>query len=331
MYVLVTLTGGLGASLGTSFNITTDVGIISESATLSELLAGKIISVESTATLIIITSVGVCTNSLYLSIYPSTTTTTSSSTTAIPTTTTTTTYHCSYNITIDNVYSVPATIKYGLLYNFYAVNDSRNIANTGWHVPSRNEMQILKDTVDAGDATTGGVKLKQEGYLYWYDFGQTPHTNEVGFNARGAGKRWSSDGSFRGLRDYTMFLTSDDSPVSLGYYCLVGYLTAGYDTFSVTSSSGAGRVSVWTDGRSVRLVRDSTTLSDGEEGTYTGNDGTEYRTICIGMQEWLADNLAETQYRNGEPIPEITDASTWMALTSGAMCAYSNNWNNVFV
>jgi hypothetical protein len=34
-------------------------------------------------------------------------------------------------------------------------------------------------------------------------------------------------------------------------------------------------------GHSVRLVKESTSLSDGQEGTYTGNDGKVYKTICI--------------------------------------------------
>ena len=80
---------------------------------------------------------------------------------------------------------------------------------------------------------------------------------------------------------------------------------------------------------SIRLIKDSTTLTHGQTGTYTGNDGKVYRTICIGTQEWLADNLCETLYRDGSPIPEVTDNATWAALTTGALCAYNNDWNNV--
>ena len=82
-------------------------------------------------------------------------------------------------------------------------------------------------------------------------------------------------------------------------------------------------------GSPIRLIKISTTLSDGEEGIYTGNDGKIYRTICIGTQEWLADNLAETKYRNGDTIPEVTDNSAWAALTTGAMCVYNNDHNNI--
>jgi uncharacterized protein (TIGR02145 family) len=78
----------------------------------------------------------------------------------------------------------------------------------------------------------------------------------------------------------------------------------------------------------VRLVKDTTTLSDGETGTYTGNDGKVYRTICIGTQEWLADNLAETKYRNNDSIPEVTDNTAWAGLSTGARCSYDNDPSN---
>ena len=83
-------------------------------------------------------------------------------------------------------------------------------------------------------------------------------------------------------------------------------------------------------GAAVRLIKSVTSLSDGETGTYTGNDGKVYRTICIGTQEWLADNLCETLYRDGSPIPEVTDAATWAALTTGARCSYDNDESNAF-
>ena len=82
-------------------------------------------------------------------------------------------------------------------------------------------------------------------------------------------------------------------------------------------------------GYSVRPIKNLTTLSHGETGTYTGNDGKIYRTICIGTQEILADNLAETKYRDGSDIPIVTDNAAWAALTTGARCAYDNDINNV--
>jgi hypothetical protein len=69
MNVIVTLNAGLGSDLGPNFDLTADTGVISPStATLSELLAGKTVVADNAATQITVTSTGVCTNSLNLSI-----------------------------------------------------------------------------------------------------------------------------------------------------------------------------------------------------------------------------------------------------------------------
>jgi len=69
MNVTLTLNSGLGSDLGPNFNLTADVGIVSPStATLTELLASTVVSVDNGATQIIITSTGTCTNSLNLPI-----------------------------------------------------------------------------------------------------------------------------------------------------------------------------------------------------------------------------------------------------------------------
>jgi uncharacterized protein (TIGR02145 family) len=44
-------------------------------------------------------------------------------------------------------------------------------------------------------------------------------------------------------------------------------------------------------------------------------------TIC--SQVWMTKNLDVTAYRNGDPIPQVTDAGQWQNLTSGAW-AYVN-------
>lgn len=43
--------------------------------------------------------------------------------------------------------------KYGVLYNFYAISDSRGLCPTGWHVPSREDFSILTNyIIDQGYA-----------------------------------------------------------------------------------------------------------------------------------------------------------------------------------
>ena len=89
MQVLVTLNSGQGVNLGPNFTLSANIGSVTpNTATLTELLAGKSVTTSDTATYITITSTGLCTNSLILNFrnYPTTTTTT----TAAPTTTTTT-------------------------------------------------------------------------------------------------------------------------------------------------------------------------------------------------------------------------------------------------
>lgn len=58
-------------------------------------------------------------------------------------------------------------------------------------------------------------------------------------------------------------------------------------------------------------------------------DGNEYKTVKIGEQEWMAENLKVTHYRNGDAIPNVTDNTEWSNLTTGAYCSYENNDGNI--
>jgi uncharacterized protein (TIGR02145 family) len=58
-------------------------------------------------------------------------------------------------------------------------------------------------------------------------------------------------------------------------------------------------------------------------GTMTDQEGNVYKTIVIGSQEWMAENLKTSTYRNGNNIPNITN-SLWFSLNNGAFCNYNN-------
>ena len=63
-------------------------------------------------------------------------------------------------------------------------------------------------------------------------------------------------------------------------------------------------------------------------GRVTDFDGNVYKTIVIGKYEWMAENLRTTSYNDGTEIPNITEDSVWMNLTSGAYCWFDNNRSN---
>lgn len=60
-------------------------------------------------------------------------------------------------------------------------------------------------------------------------------------------------------------------------------------------------------------------------GTMTDQNGNVYKTVVIGTQEWMAENLVVSNYRNGDPIPIVTNYSTWASLNTGAACWFNND------
>lgn len=62
-------------------------------------------------------------------------------------------------------------------------------------------------------------------------------------------------------------------------------------------------------------------------GKMSDIEGNEYKTITIGSQTWMAENLRTTRYRNGDSIPNVIENSEWGNLSTGAFCNYNNSTN----
>lgn len=61
-------------------------------------------------------------------------------------------------------------------------------------------------------------------------------------------------------------------------------------------------------------------------------DGNKYRSVKIGTQTWMAENLRSTTYADGTPIPLVTNNTSWLNLgdnnTDKAYCWHNNDISN---
>jgi uncharacterized protein (TIGR02145 family) len=202
---------------------------------------------------------------------------------------------------------------YGYLYNWFAVDDARGLANpdggTGlvapnlWRVPSNTDWDTL--ATFAGGSSVAGGKLKSNlkgnppAYYGWLNNGGG--TDDYNFSGLPGGFR-NNNGPFNFIGSNGFWWSSTVSSTDSAF----NY------TMASSNSALSSYPNLKTAGASVRLVREATAgellLNDGDTSDtssldpYTGNDGTVYVTVKIDTQIWLAQNLRETLYNNSDPI-----------------------------
>ena len=88
------------------------------------------------------------------------------------------------------------------------------------------------------------------------------------------------------------------------------------------------KVGKWKEINSYLTTTSTTTTSTSSTTTTTTTTTIFIPTVTIGTQLWTTSNLGVTTYRNGDPIPEVTDPTEWAGLTTGAWCYYNNDSAN---
>ncbi len=117
--------------------------------------------------------------------------------------------------------------KYGILYNWYAVNDPRGLAPTGWHIPSELEW------------------TKLNGYLGGEDIAGTKMKSTSGFSSQPGGYR-NDDGTFSDIGKTGYWWSSSESSTSNARYRFLDYRLSNIYRNDTNKTSGF----------SVRCVRD---------------------------------------------------------------------------
>jgi len=90
-----------------------------------------------------------------------------------------------------------------------------------------------------------------------------------------------------------------------------------------SSGAGSGTDAVFTTSDTAKVI-----INFNPDLVYDSiydSEGNKYRTIQIGTQIWMAENLKSTRYNDGTDIPFVLDVSSWAALTTPGYCWFNND------
>jgi uncharacterized protein (TIGR02145 family) len=203
----------------------------------------------------------------------------------------------------------PSTeVKFGKLYNWYAINDPRGLAPEGWFIPTNAEWAQLISNL--GGEKVAGDKLKTKNGWHTVNGKSSNGTNESGFSAYP-----------NCIREYNGAFPQSNSNIAT-FWSIDQNERVNTQVFSIICEDQTTEVTNNTfvykaEGHPVRCFR----------------DGTEYNQIIIGGKKWMKENLNAIRFRNGDPIPQATSAEDWIRAAKNkqpAWCYYENDPKNGF-
>ena len=111
-------------------------------------------------------------------------------------------------------------------------------------------------------------------------------------------------------------ITGTISQAGSGEITVIGLTNGTEYTFTVTATNAIGTSAASAASNSITLIY--------PEGTATDQDGNIFEWKNYGALDWAIENAEMVTYRDGTPIPQVTDNTAWINLTTGAWC-YVNN------
>ena len=102
-------------------------------------------------------------------------------------------------------------------------------------------------------------------------------------------------------------------------------------TYTITGAPtaiGTASFTINIGGKNCTLSRNVSAPTSGYAPNVKDIDGNIYKTIYIGTQQWMGENLKVNLYNDGTVIPNIMDRNQWGRLTTPGTAYYNNDVTN---
>jgi uncharacterized protein (TIGR02145 family) len=179
------------------------------------------------------------------------------------------------------------------------------------HNPTTNANGLVSIEIGSGTSPVGAIGSINWGNGTYFLKTETDPTNGTNYSIEGTSQLLSVPYALQ-ANCVSSSLSGDTLTVGCKQYLIPGIVDLN-ETTGITSHS-CGATNVHNSSIAYATMKDQ--------------EGNIYRTVKIGAQTWMAENLKTTKYRNGVSIPNITDNTQWQNNTTGAYCNYSNNASN---
>jgi uncharacterized protein (TIGR02145 family) len=101
-----------------------------------------------------------------------------------------------------------------------------------------------------------------------------------------------------------------------------------YAVTGAPTTDGKANFAINVGGKSCSITLDVAASTQNPQTGYGPDikdiEGNTYKTVSIGGQVWMAENLKVKKYNDGSTIPNVTENTTWQNTLSGAWCEVNN-------
>jgi uncharacterized protein (TIGR02145 family) len=216
--------------------------------------------------------------------------------------------------------------KYGKLYNWYAVNDPRGLAPSGWRIVNDDDWEkAIK--LHGGDKLANSQMKSETG---WID-GQNG-SNETGLSIKPGGIRYDH-GSFNHSEKYGVFWSATPQDEKTAFYRYFDFPPGGISRLAHDKNHGFSVRCVKevnngnSDFKNDDIVTNDISILEANKSKSLAN----LKSVVIGSQTWASENLNVSTFRNGDIIPEARTLEEWRNAgekKEPTWCYYNNDPKN---